>query len=169
MRGGVTLSSGTASGAIPDVGFLCYADDGLRCDGTAGSSYCTFLNDVGDEFTVRISHALLGQAHAGTDVKLDLTVYPKDGVLYVKEFVGAWQFANLPRMVKLSSLAIANQVGSAPVTPTYPAPNCCGGGLLQVHVVWGVHNVRFDVGTMKLGGPAAIVSYSGSLPIAAKQ
>jgi hypothetical protein len=34
VRGDVALYSGT-TGDIPDMGYLCYADDGLRCDGTA--------------------------------------------------------------------------------------------------------------------------------------
>jgi len=43
VRAGVTLYSGTSGGDIPDQGFLCYADDGLRCDGTA----CVALAAVG--------------------------------------------------------------------------------------------------------------------------
>jgi hypothetical protein len=35
VRNGITLYSGTTSGDIPDQGYLCYASDGLRCDGTA--------------------------------------------------------------------------------------------------------------------------------------
>jgi hypothetical protein len=35
VRGNVTLYGGSGAGDIPDQGFLCYADDGLRCDGSA--------------------------------------------------------------------------------------------------------------------------------------
>jgi hypothetical protein len=35
VRGDVTLYAGSGGGDIPDQGFLCYADDGLRCDGSA--------------------------------------------------------------------------------------------------------------------------------------
>jgi hypothetical protein len=35
VRAGVTLYAGTATGDIPDLGYLCNSDDGLRCDGTA--------------------------------------------------------------------------------------------------------------------------------------
>jgi hypothetical protein len=35
VRAGVTLYSGTITGDIPDQGYLCSSDDGLRCDGTA--------------------------------------------------------------------------------------------------------------------------------------
>jgi hypothetical protein len=43
VRGDVTAYGGTSSGDVPDQGFLCYADDGLRCDGTA----CVALASVG--------------------------------------------------------------------------------------------------------------------------
>lgn len=131
----------------------------LRCDGAAGSSYCSFANANGDLLVLRISHQLLGKAHAATEVTLDETEYPADGVAYVKEFVGAWQFGNTARMLKLSSPAIVEKVSAAPTNPTYPAPTCCGGGLLQVKVTWGAKTARFDVGTIKLGGPNAIIGY----------
>jgi hypothetical protein len=132
----------------------------LRCDGTAGSSYCTFANADGDQLTLRISHSLLGKPHAAIEVTLDLTEYPMDGLKYVKEFVGAWQIGNTARMLKLSKQSIVDQLGAAPVSPSYPAPVCCGGGLLQVTVNWSGSSVRFDVGTILLGGPHAIVGYA---------
>jgi hypothetical protein len=35
VRGNVTEYSGTSSGEVPDQGYLCYAEDVLRCDGSA--------------------------------------------------------------------------------------------------------------------------------------
>src|SRR5262249_56403407 len=35
VRSGVTQYAGTSTGDIPDQGYLCNSDDGLRCDGTA--------------------------------------------------------------------------------------------------------------------------------------
>jgi hypothetical protein len=137
----------------------------LRCDGTAGSSYCSFTNVDGDLLTLRVSHALLAKAHALIGVSLDKTEYPADGVTYVKEFVGAWQFGNKARMLKLSSATVVAKLTPAPTSPSYPAPDCCGGGLLQVKVQWSGGNARFDVGTTKLGGPNAIVGYAGSLAL----
>lgn len=134
----------------------------LRCDGTAGSSYCTFANADGDEFTLRISHALLGQPHAATDVMLDLTEYPGDGVEYVKEFVAAWQIGNTARMLKLSKPSVVDELNKAPLNPSYPEPDCCGGGLLQVKVQWTGSSVTFDVGTTLLGGAHAIVGYTAN-------
>src|SRR5690606_7074771 len=118
----------------------------LRCDGTAGSSYCSFFNPDGDVLILRISHQLLGQAHAATDVTLDKTLYPNDSVLYVKEFVKAWQFGNTARMLKLSSPAVVNKVPDTPPTSvTYLPLDCCGGGLAQVKVKIGNPTARFDV------------------------
>jgi len=44
VRGSITFYSGTMSGEAPDMGFLCYADDNLRCDGTA----CAALKATGE-------------------------------------------------------------------------------------------------------------------------
>jgi hypothetical protein len=133
----------------------------LRCDGAAGSSYCSFTNADGDVLTLRISNQLLGQAHAATDVTLEKTVYPNDSVLYVKEFVEAWQFGNTARMLKLSSPAVVNKVPDTPPTSvTYLPLDCCGGGLAQVKVKIGNPTARFDVGTTLLGEPNAILDYA---------
>ena len=138
----------------------------LRCDGTAGSSYCSFTNADGDVLTLRITHSLLAKAHAATQMTLDETEFPADGVAYVKEFVAAWQFGNTARMLKLSTPGVVAKVKTPPVSPTYPQPDCCGGGLLQVKVKWSGITARFDVGTIKLGGPNAIIDYApGQLPI----
>jgi hypothetical protein len=134
----------------------------LRCDGTAGSSYCSFVNDDdGDVVTLRISHQLLGQAHAAIGVKLDKTTYPDDGVSYVKEFIDAWKFGNTVRMLLLSTPEVVDEVPGPPTTTvTYPEPTCCGGGLVQVKAVWSGSTKRFDVGTSLLGGPHAILDYT---------
>jgi hypothetical protein len=133
----------------------------LRCDGAAGSSYCSFTNPDGDLLTLRISHQLLGQAHAATELNFEKTVYPNDSVLYVKEFVEAWQFGNTARMLKLSSPAVVNKVpDTAPTSVTYLPLDCWGGGLAQVKVKIGNPTARFDVGTTKLGGPNAILDYA---------
>lgn len=134
-----------------------------RCDSYAASSSCMFINDDGDEKTLSISHELLGKPHAAIQTATDYTQYPADGIGYVKEFVAAWQNGNTNRMLKLSKQSVVNQVGNAPVNPTYPRPTCCGGGLLQVKVHWTGVNARFDVGTTLLGGPHAILDYDHQL------
>ena len=74
-----------------------------RCDGAAGSSYCAFVNADGDVITLRISTALLGKAHAATEVKLDQTEYSSDAKQYVQAFVEAWRNGNTKRMLALSA------------------------------------------------------------------
>jgi hypothetical protein len=132
-----------------------------RCDGAAGSAYCSFLNDDGDALAIRISNALLGQAHAATEAILDATEFPNDGKTYVQEFIAAWKFGNTVRMHLLSSASVVAKLPAAPTTAvTYPEPDCCGGGLLQVKAKWGNSTKIFDVGTTKLGGPNAILDYT---------
>jgi hypothetical protein len=92
----------------------------LRCEGTARSSYCFLANTDGAELRLRISHALLGQAHAATEESLDLISYPNTALAYVKEFVAAWQVRKTPRMLKLSKHNGVDKVGKAPASPTYP-------------------------------------------------
>jgi len=54
VRSGVILYSGTITGDVPDMGFLCYADDGLHCDGTmcvalmATGEACALSGPAGD-------------------------------------------------------------------------------------------------------------------------
>lgn len=139
-----------------------------RCDGAAGSSYCSFINDEGDALAIRISHALLGEPHAATDVVLDSTEYPHDGITYVKEFIGAWQFGNTVRMHKLSSSAVIGKLpATPPATMTYPAPKCCPDGTLLVKVVWNGSTKVFHVRNTDLGGPNAIVDYTLELGFSA--
>jgi hypothetical protein len=81
---------------------------------------------------------------------------------YVKEFVAAWQKGNKARMNALALTEVVTYANatSPPTSPSYPAPTCCGGGLLQVVVHWDSKEVTFDVGTTKLGGKDAIVGYT---------
>lgn len=164
-----SLTDGDTNTAVTDL--LPTVNDQwtyMRCDGTAGSSYCSFANVNGDLFILRITHSLLSKAHAAIEGNLDRTEYPNDGTAYVKEFVAAWQFGNTARMLVLSTPAVAAKVKQAPSSPTYPPATCCGGGLLQVKVHWtGLgSSALFDVGTTKLGGPHAILDYTpGQLPI----
>jgi hypothetical protein len=44
VRGNIALYSGTSTGDVPDQGYICYAADSLRCDGTA----CVALKATGE-------------------------------------------------------------------------------------------------------------------------
>ena len=58
-----------------------------RCDGAAGSTYCSFASNDGDVVTLRITNTLLGAAHATTEAKYDPTVYATDAKEYVRAFI----------------------------------------------------------------------------------
>ena len=77
----------------------------VKCDGAAGSSYCSFVNADGDVITLRIVNQFLGGPHAATEVKLDQTEYLSNAKDYVKAFVEAWRNGNTKRMLALSSQA----------------------------------------------------------------
>src|SRR5690606_17548524 len=92
----------------------------LRCDGAAGTQYCSFANADGNEAILGVAAQLLGQPHAATSVMYDVVEFPNDGVAYVKEFVAAWQVGNTARMLKLSKPEVVAKLKKAPVSPTYP-------------------------------------------------
>jgi hypothetical protein len=96
---------------------LGYIADGMwmgsedqECLGpTSGAWNCDFWTDHGDKLRLRISDALLGEAHAGIDADIDGTVYPTDPEDYVREFVDAWMGGNHLRMNWLASFSISQQ------------------------------------------------------------
>jgi hypothetical protein len=132
------------------------------CDGAAGSSYCRFVNAVGDTIRLRITNSQLGAAHATTEVALDPTTYPADGVAYVKAFVAAWRDVNLPRMKALAVTSVVEYVrhGPAPDNPSYLSVGG-GGGLSRIRVTnLEGFSLELHVGTTLLGSPDAIVGHA---------
>jgi hypothetical protein len=61
-----------------------------RCDGAAGSSMCTFYNEVGDSLALRLQNALLGQAHAVVDGQWRPITFPEDLQAYARLALAAW-------------------------------------------------------------------------------
>jgi len=130
----------------------------VQCDGAAGSSYCEFYNNAGDDIVLRLINEQLGKAHAAIEVRFN--VLPDDGVAYVQAFVQAWQLAHKPRMLKLSVPEVVDAVremAAAPRNPKYDTPEG-GGGLLVVRIT-NDEGFKLDlhVGTTLLGQPHAIV------------
>jgi hypothetical protein len=138
-----------------------------RCDGVAGSNYCTLRNGDGDSVTLRVSSQYLGAAHAAVELPASLTSYPANGEQYVSEFVRAWAAGNTPRMRALGKpdvvVAVNDNHQDRPqgVWPLATVPESGGAGLLLVHVDVGEGSVHFTlhVGTTLLGTPHAIVGY----------
>jgi len=65
VRGGVALYSGT-TGDIPDMGYLCNADDGLRCDGTSGACVALTADGAACELSSDCVVADFCDANTGT-------------------------------------------------------------------------------------------------------
>jgi hypothetical protein len=71
-----------------------------RCDGAAGSSFCSFYNAVGDTLTLRVQNQRLGQAHAIVDGQWKPITFPTDFRAYAEEAIAAWAGHN-PAAVSL--------------------------------------------------------------------
>lgn len=138
-----------------------------RCDGVAGSNYCTLRNGVGDSVTLRVTNQYLGKPHAVVALTVSLTTYPATGELYAREFVRAWATGNTPRMRALARpdvvVAVNNAYQDRPQgTWALGAKGEHGGaGLLLVHIDIneGAITYTLEVGTTLLGTPKAIVGY----------
>jgi hypothetical protein len=89
-----------------------------RCEGAAGSQYCTYRNNSGDQLQLRLTTQLLGAAHAVTEVVFEKTEYPSTAESYVSGFILAWTNGNRQRM-----LALANQSTVDLVTKGKPPAN----------------------------------------------
>lgn len=138
-----------------------------RCDGVAGSSYCTLRNGDGDSLTVRVTSQYLGGPHAATALAASLTTYPANGEAYASELVRAWAAGNTPRMRALARpdvvIAVNDNHQDRP-QGTWALSTVSehgGAGLLIVDVDVNEGDVQFTlhVGTTLLGTPHAIVGY----------
>jgi hypothetical protein len=75
-----------------------------NCSGAAGSTYCLYINAVGDELRLRVSNPLLGQPRAmGTGSTFNPITFPSDNGAYAKEALDAWQAGNDPRLALLTA------------------------------------------------------------------
>jgi hypothetical protein len=120
-----------------------------RCEGAAGSSYCTFLNDVGDMITLQLTNQLLGGAHAGVGVLFDQVTFPGDAVAYVKAFIGGWQQGNVYRMKILSNDAeVSYFTHYTPPTTFSTCLNFVSG--VPYVLVYNAEGLRYGI---EVGGP----------------
>jgi hypothetical protein len=75
----------------------------VNCDASGDSTACLFRNSYGDEITVMVTTAALGQPTAATEALVDRTHYPSDRTGYASAFVEAWQHGNTQRMARLAN------------------------------------------------------------------
>jgi hypothetical protein len=75
-----------------------------NCSGAAGSTYCLYINAVGDELRLRVSNPLLGQPRAmGTGSTFNAITFPSDNAAYAQEALDAWRAGNDPRLALLTA------------------------------------------------------------------
>jgi hypothetical protein len=74
-----------------------------NCQGAAGSSFCTFFNNVGDQLVLRVGNEKLGGPHAVTDGTFDPITFPTDMQAYAQEALDAWRADNSNRISYLTT------------------------------------------------------------------
>jgi hypothetical protein len=132
-----------------------------QCDGAAGSTYCTFFNDPGDKFVLKLTNALLGKPHAAVGVQLDQTEYPSSATAYVKAFIAAWQEGNRWRMLELANQAEVDYFTHyTPPAPGYLTCNdgAAGSTYVRVYNADGL-NYAIRVINAQLSKPHAITGH----------
>lgn len=94
-----------------------------RCDGAAGSQYCVFRNNNGDQLQLRLTSQYLGQQHAVSEAVFDRTEYPASAGAYVSGFILAWVNDNRQRMVVYANSKTVDFVTHYPAPPNWTAQN----------------------------------------------
>jgi hypothetical protein len=69
-----------------------------RCEGAAGSSFCTFFNAVGDVLVLQLANPRLGGPHAIVHGSFDPLTFPSGMQAYAQECLDAWKAGNLARV-----------------------------------------------------------------------
>lgn len=85
-------------GGHPDTHWAYY-----NCQGAAGTQYCVYRNNNGDELQLRLRNDLLGKAHAVVEAIFEQTAYASSPDAYVSAFLLAWTKGNRQRMLALSN------------------------------------------------------------------
>jgi hypothetical protein len=135
----------------------------VGCNGTAGSTYCTFRNDNGDETVIRLLNTGLGHASAVTEAPLDRTVFAADAVTYVANLLTAWQHGNAARMKAYTTIAAYGALPDAPPSAYSPCSTSAAGSTyvrIQGLSDSSGFNETLRVQDSRLGHPHAIVEVS---------
>jgi hypothetical protein len=138
-----------------------------KCDGTAGTVYCTYDNNNGDRLQIMITSLQLGKPHAVPDVSLDKTKYYNTADEYVSAFVQAWTDDNARRLAVLSTSSVASHFthlgppSSTMLSDTDATPDA-DHTRVEIYDSIGGHTEYVEVATGKLGGPHAITGLGGA-------
>jgi hypothetical protein len=76
-----------------------------RCEGVAGSTWCTFYNTVGDTLRLRLRNDLVGKAHAIVEGRFTPITFPTDYRAYAQETLDAWLGHNTAAVALLTGKA----------------------------------------------------------------
>jgi hypothetical protein len=130
------------------------------CEGAAGSQYCTYRNNSGDQLQLRLTTQLLGEAHAVSEVVFEKTEYPSSAEGYVSGFILAWTNGNRQRMLALANQSTVDLVtkGKVPAnwTAQNNAPPPAGGYIYIFETSNDGFSMTFKVRQSALGKPHAI-------------
>lgn len=110
----------------------------ISCDASGDSTACLYRNAYGDQITLMVTTAALGQPTAVTEALVDRTRYAGERGAYASAFVQAWQQGNVQRMARLanstvvnyfkSKTPLANFTATDKVTTVRVDPASAGGG-----------------------------------------
>jgi hypothetical protein len=94
----------------------------IHCQGAAGTSYCLFYNNVGDELTLRVVNSLLGHPLAvNSGGAFDPITFPADDKAYAQEALSAWVGRNDARLKLLTAANMTTaQVDALGANPNLP-------------------------------------------------
>jgi hypothetical protein len=83
------------------------------CTGAAGSAYCLFVNNVGDELTVQLSNERVaaGAQHGVINGKFEPITFPADQQAYAQEALDAWINHDFARLGLLTASGVATASG----------------------------------------------------------
>jgi hypothetical protein len=105
-----------------------------RCDGAAGSQYCTFRNGNGDELRLQLRSDLLGKPHAILDEVFEKTEYPTDPDDYVRRLWHAWLTGNRQRMLAYSTQSVVGALAATSAPENFTADSSGGGAAGSTYV-----------------------------------
>jgi hypothetical protein len=135
----------------------------VSCDASGDSTACLYRNGYGDDVTLTMTTAALGQPAAVTEALLDRTSYATERSAYANAFISAWQHGNVARMTRLANATVAsffksktpfeNSTTTDMVTKVRIEPASATGGS-------GTYDLTFD--SSKLGSAHAVTAASSA-------
>jgi len=112
----LNASSDTVFTTLSGGNYDNHFDALYTCEGAAGSTYCTYYNNVGDTLRLQLNNQLLGKAHAIVGGTLIPITFPSDYQAYAQETLTAWQGHNTAAVSLLTGKTGDSAFGSVPAS-----------------------------------------------------